>query len=642
MSNISNEKLREVIDFYSLKGKEETLKVFNLKTDSLRRYLDEAKIRDFKGIETTKNIRAILENYTEEEIRAIANGGRITPGYAKVPIISFEGQRIRIGHITDTHIGSVFFDTNRLEQSYEEFKKEGVDFITHSGDVSEGMSNRPGHIYELSELGFDKQKDKCIELFSQWTDTPIYAITGNHDCLDESTELLTKRGWLRWDEIRLSDQAYSYVEGYGKWDKIKNIIIQKREENLINIETNTFSFLGTKKHRILYSKKSQNKFTEFKYDIAENLKGRCKIISTAVINNKEYEIKDDMIRLSAWLLTDGCIRRKKENHTGSYHIYQSKDSTNIETIFKNLNFKYTVSVKNRIQEYICGTKLKNKPLQQKTFHILQESAEQIKKHLPTKKFPSWVFELSKRQFDIFISSIIDGDGSRYKHTNNAFILYGELSFLSNIQAACSIFGYRSTVKEDSRGTYRLNITTKKTSEFDCCLHKKEKEYSGITWCLSVPETNFMVRRNGTTYFTGNCWFIKSNGANIVKAIDDAVENFHFLGHDEADISLKGKAVLKLWHGGDGNSYSLSYRLQKIIESLSGGEKPNVLIAGHVHKYVSIFERNVFAISVGALERQTAWMRGKRIAAHVGFVIADYWVNDKGVCKMTHTWYPFYT
>jgi predicted phosphodiesterase len=138
------------------------------------------------------------------------------------------------------------------------------------------------------------------------------------------------------------------------------------------------------------------------------------------------------------------------------------------------------------------------------------------------------------------------------------------------------------------------------------------------------------------------WYIKSNGANLVGDMEKEIPNFHFLGHDEADISLNGNAVLKLWHGGDGSSYALSYRLQKILESLSGGEKPNILIAGHVHKYVSIFERNVYCISAGTLERQTAWMRGKRISAHVGFVIADYWVDEHGVSKMGHVWHPYYT
>ena len=59
------------------------------------------------------------------------------------------------------------------------------------------------------------------------------------------------------------------------------------------------------------------------------------------------------------------------------------------------------------------------------------------------------------------------------------------------------------------------------------------------------------------------------------------------------------------------------------------------------KFVNIFERNVHSVSVGCLEAQTKWMRGKRISAHVGFVIADIWVNDRGIAKFRITWYPFY-
>ena len=234
-------------------------------------------------------------------------------------MINFTGDRVRIGAITDTHIGHKRFSEERLMAAFEEFSKQGVDFITHCGDVTEGMSHRQGHVYELDHIGYDAQKTEAIRLFSKWDDTPIYAIDGNHDR----------------------------------------------------------------------------------------------------------------------------------------------------------------------------------------------------------------------------------------------------------------------------------------------------------------------------------WFLKSNGALIVKDIADSLDNFIFLGHDEGDISLGGNATIKLWHGEDGNSYALSYRLQKILESLSGGEKPSVLLAGHVHKYVNIFERNVWSVSVGTLEAQTKWMRGKRIAAHVGFCIIDVWVNDLGVSMFKTTFYPFY-
>jgi len=290
--------------------------------ETFNRYKREARAKGLDVYNKSALLGKIADQYSEKELQAIAKGGRILPGIAKVPIVHFEGERIRIGAISDTHFGSLYTHPEYVNQAFEEFKKEKVDFITHSGDVVEGMSTRHGHVYELSHIGYDNQKDHAVEVLSQWTDTPAYAIDGNHDR----------------------------------------------------------------------------------------------------------------------------------------------------------------------------------------------------------------------------------------------------------------------------------------------------------------------------------WFIKNSntGALIVKDICKELPNWEFIGHDEGDISLKGKATLKLWHGIDGNSYALSYRLQKIVESLTGGEKPSLMFLGHTHKYVSIFERMIYAISVGSIQRQSNWMRGKKIAAHVGFIIADVWVNDSGVSKFSHTWYPFYT
>ena len=137
------------------------------------------------------------------------------------------------------------------------------------------------------------------------------------------------------------------------------------------------------------------------------------------------------------------------------------------------------------------------------------------------------------------------------------------------------------------------------------------------------------------------WFIKSNGALIVPDICDAIEHATFLGHDEGSISLGGVAELRLWHGEDGSSYAVSYRIQKIVESLTGGQKPNVMFLCHVHKSTYLYDRHIHCYSAGAFQRQTSWMRGKRLASHTGFWIVDIYVNKDGVSKTTGTWYPFY-
>ena len=136
------------------------------------------------------------------------------------------------------------------------------------------------------------------------------------------------------------------------------------------------------------------------------------------------------------------------------------------------------------------------------------------------------------------------------------------------------------------------------------------------------------------------YFIESAGANIVEDISQKVPNMTYLGAHEGNICCDG-ATIKLWHGLDGSSYATSYRIQKIIESLSGGEKPNILLVAHTHKFCYIFDRNIHAVSTGCMQKQTMYMRGKKLAAHIGFQIIEFEVNQGKVCNFVVRNYPFY-
>ena len=141
------------------------------------------------------------------------------------------------------------------------------------------------------------------------------------------------------------------------------------------------------------------------------------------------------------------------------------------------------------------------------------------------------------------------------------------------------------------------------------------------------------------------WPLREVGADICKAIDKGLKargiESHYLGHDEGDVSLRGMATLRLWHGEDSSSYAISYRIQKITESFTGGEKPNILTLGHTHKSMYMQDRHVHCVSSGAMCTQSRWMRSKRLANHSGFWIIDAWVNKSGVCRFRSEWRPFY-
>ena len=139
----------------------------------------------------------------------------------------------------------------------------------------------------------------------------------------------------------------------------------------------------------------------------------------------------------------------------------------------------------------------------------------------------------------------------------------------------------------------------------------------------------------------DAWAMQAAGVNVVHAVCDRVPNMFYLGSGEGDIHLNKKTILRLWHGLDGSSYAHSYRLQKLLESFTGGEKPNALFAGHVHKALYCYDRHVHCLSAGSIQSQSRWMRGKRLPSHTGFWIVEMVINKLGIGRFTPTWYPFY-
>jgi len=139
------------------------------------------------------------------------------------------------------------------------------------------------------------------------------------------------------------------------------------------------------------------------------------------------------------------------------------------------------------------------------------------------------------------------------------------------------------------------------------------------------------------------WYKKKNngGLDVGKELELRVPNYHHLGDEEADIKLGPGVVMKLFHPGDGTAYATSYKMQKAMEAFEGGKKPQILVEGHYHKALYMFNRNIHGIEAGTLCGQTGWMRGKKIPAHKGFWIVKANIGQKGITKFEPTFYPAY-
>lgn len=82
--------------------------------------------------------------------------------------------------ISDTHLCSKYDRLDILRYLYEKAEDEGVKHVLHSGDFTDGKSNRPEHIYELKEHSYQGQVDYCIDKYPSFSGK-TYVIAGNHD-----------------------------------------------------------------------------------------------------------------------------------------------------------------------------------------------------------------------------------------------------------------------------------------------------------------------------------------------------------------------------------------------------------------------------------------------------------------------------
>jgi len=163
----------------------------------------------------------------------------------------------------------------------------------------------------------------------------------------------------------------------------------------------------------------------------------------------------------------------------------------------------------------------------------------------------------------------------------------------------------------------------------------------ITELSKISQPLYFISGNheNNTYFN-------TVGYDIGKTIEDKLKRNNkkvkYLGRDTGKLKMKSGAIIELSHPQVGNSYALSYRLQKSIDAMTGGEKPEIFIQGHTHKAFYMFYRNIHAIQAGTLESQTNFMKSKEIAAHLGYWIVNTTSNNNGeITSFKPIFYPIY-
>ena len=94
----------------------------------------------------------------------------------------FRGDTVRIGIVSDTHLGSKHQQLTYLKQIYQYFAELDIKIVLHGADLLEGNGFLyRGQNFEMFVHGADEQVDYAINNYPRVKGIKTYIISGNHD-----------------------------------------------------------------------------------------------------------------------------------------------------------------------------------------------------------------------------------------------------------------------------------------------------------------------------------------------------------------------------------------------------------------------------------------------------------------------------
>ena len=363
-------------------------------------------------------------------------------------------------------------------------------------------------------------------------------------CLDEQTEILTRRGWVQFPKLADGEEvATRSTDGRFEWQKPTDYIAEPYAGDMVKFKSNSLDLLVTPDHRMLltyFPTKKHPRPKEFIKTAAEIVgKGGYMIPmrshwegespETFVLPGLSYDVPnkggasyhtvvrpDVHIPMKTWIaflglwLAEGHVegskggKRKPPHQRGRTHkvgISQSSESPyfdEIQALLDSLPFNWT---RGKGHTWVC---------QDKRLHTyLAPFGNSYDKYVPED-----VKNLSRDLLEILWAWACKGDGHHYLGRFWQMITASE-RMAGDWQEILQKLGRDASVSwrkpggggvirgrqiTNCRGTW---IVRERTSPLRTA-HGEMTPYEGMVYCVSVPNGVIYVRRNGRPAWVGNC------------------------------------------------------------------------------------------------------------------------------------------
>jgi len=357
-------------------------------------------------------------------------------------------------------------------------------------------------------------------------------------CVDEETEALTQRGWLRHDQITEQDLILSYDAGQLKWSKIHSIFRDQYDGLMFKMTVQGIDALVTPRHKFV----TQRGLIE-----AEYLCEKDKVILTGdPVDGPETPVHSDaFVELVGWVVTEGTIYNTTDRAYPRITVYQNAGpkADRIRDCLLHLGVNFGESGKH--------TRAGNKNV---AFTLTKDLCEKIVGVIDrTDKVLTMPFLLSLTQAQrlLLIETMVDADGFRHaKHLRR--YLQKSRTHADAFVTLCTLAGIRTSLKYREivsfgkpTSIYQVTLISKRGAKHAVVEHidfhggkrngtvkgkgklyhpnEPSVPYKGLVWCPQTEYGSFMARRGDYVYLTGNTYVEEMKGQALLQLSQIALQ-----------------------------------------------------------------------------------------------------------------------
>lgn len=396
--------------------------------------------------------------------------------------------------------------------------KRGFNSLEHMNDTMIKRWNRvvkpTDIVVHVGDIIFTKGASEDVaKVISQLNGRKILVV-GNHDrkCICKNTRILTENGYKYHYEIETGDIVPTVNLETGKvfMEPVLDKYEYQKEPFLYEAKHRSGEMRLSNHHTVIHQSGLLKRSNKWQKDLCENLasKNHERVIPCYFSSNGQYKVDENKLKLMAWIMTDGYI---KDNF--QIVLYQSKQKyiKEIKRLLKVLGFVYKEKTRQRKIKEIQGKKLKNFPLESHEFYINPTQSKDFLRSLNffnKYNFPKFLWELSDKDFEIFINEMVKGDGSLLK--NGTRVIWGKKKWLESLMGLCVTHNLSTNLlKQTNTNNYYLCIRANNSHKQFEKKHWKKIRYNDLVWCIHTNNNNFFAELNGKTFVTGNSynWYL---------------------------------------------------------------------------------------------------------------------------------------